>query len=265
MSARTLILVLSLVVTSAGCAGGSSIAVPVGVEVSPADAEAAYAAYQEGLAALEAAQQANRRMVAKEYARARKALKRSVKLDPGNLDAHVKLVRALDGVNREKDLLERLRGVLAVDSLHVEANELLANRTYGTVISYVTVGTMEAARPGNSMNSRQRAVLKAQGVKFEELDGLVLEARAICDRLLRIDPEETRYMCALGAVMNLQGDYQGASALYYQVQRNDPDFLKQNDFHNTVFAVSREKRIFVSANTRSFLFELGGRSFRLIR
>ncbi len=265
MSVRTLILVFSLVVTSAGCAVGSRIATTPGSAATPADAEAAYAAYQEGLAALEAAQQANRRMVAKEYARARKALERSVKLDPGNLDARVKLVRALDGMNREKDLLDLLRGVLAVDSLHVEANELLANRTYGTVISYVTVGTMEAARPGNSMNSRQRAVLKAQGVKFEELDGLVLEARAICDRLLRIDPEETRYMCALGAVMNLQADYQGASALYYQVQRNDPDFLKQNDFHNTVFAVSREKRIFVSANTRSFLQELGGRSFRLIR
>jgi precorrin-3B methylase len=86
MSARTLILVFSLVVTSAGCAVGSRIATTPGSAATPADAEAAYAAYQEGLAALEAAQQANRRMVAKEYARARKALERSVKLDPGNLD-----------------------------------------------------------------------------------------------------------------------------------------------------------------------------------
>jgi tetratricopeptide (TPR) repeat protein len=254
-----------LLVTGAGCAGRPGPSSASGRVPTPGEAEEARARYEEGLADLQAALQANRRAAPAQFALARKAFERCLRLDPGNLDAQVKLVEVLDGLDQEKDLLERLRAVLAVDSLHVEANEQLANRTYGVVISFVTVGVMEAVKSKDVMTSRQRTLLRSQGVRYAELEDMLLEARAICERLLRIAPADPRYLCALGAVMNLQGDYAGARNVYYRVQRSNPDFLQGNDFHNTVFAVSRENRIFVSASPRSFLHDLGGRAFRLIR
>jgi tetratricopeptide (TPR) repeat protein len=264
MSARlpALLLVLFFV---AGCSSHPGIPSGSGRVPTAEEAEQARTLYQEGANALQSAYTANRRAAPGLYAQARKSLEKCLRLDPGNLDAQVKLVEVLGTLREEKDLLERLRAVLAVDSLHVKANEELANRTYGIALAFVTVGVLDPVKPGDVMSSSQRTLLKAQGVRFRDLPALRQEARTICERLLRITPNSPKYLCALGAIANLEGDYAGATEIYYRVQRRTPDFLQQNDFHNTVFAVSRENRIFVSATPRSFLQNLGGRTFRLIR
>jgi tetratricopeptide (TPR) repeat protein len=198
------------------------------------------------------------------YAEARKAFLRCLDLTPDDLEARFKLVKSLDGLDRRGEVLPGLRAILEIDSTHIGVNEMLADRCYGIILTFEMIGQSEPPHRGQVMNARQKVLLNQFDIQHDQFPALCREAAATYERLCRLDPEEPRYWCGLGAVRNQQEDFRGAEKAYYTAQRLDPKYLQDDILNNTIFAYSRGNRKFVPPEPRIFFLTFGGETFVIL-